>query len=105
MTTLRKAITLEMEEHGETWDDIEKLAMQTDCRDEYWHNDQHGIECDCVRDLDTEYDDGYGKPYSPHFTAWTKNRVYFPWTYDGSEAVASVPRNPCDVLTEHVGGW
>ena len=38
------------------------------------------------------------------FTAWTKNRVYFPTFIDGVESVSSAPRNPCDEKLEHIGG-
>lgn len=54
--------------------------------------------------LDVVFHCGYGHSEGPRFTAWTVNRVYFPVVYDGSEWVASVPRNPCDEVTEHVGG-
>lgn len=38
------------------------------------------------------------------FTIWTKGHVYFPAVYDGSEWVASVPRNPNNEPTQHIGG-
>ncbi len=38
------------------------------------------------------------------FTLWTSKRVYFPVQYDGNEWVDSVPRDPCDEATHHVGG-
>lgn len=41
--------------------------------------------------------------FKSYFTAWTKNRVYFPVTHDGREWVDSVPRNPCNEATKHVG--
>lgn len=50
------------------------------------------------------FDSSYGSTNGSYFTAWTKNRVYFPACYDGSEWVDSVPRNPCDQVTPHVGG-
>lgn len=51
-----------------------------------------------------EFDDGFGGSEGDAFTAWSKNFVYFPVVYDGSEWVSSVSRNPCDVATEHIGG-
>lgn len=54
--------------------------------------------------LDVEFDDGYGGTEGPAFTLWTKDNVYFPVCYDGAEWVCSVPRNPCDVASTHVGG-
>lgn len=55
-------------------------------------------------ELDREFDDGYGGAEGCSFTIWTETRVYFPVVYDGSEWISSVPRNPCDEATSHVGG-
>ena len=46
---------------------------------------------------------GYGDPEGCSFTVWTKDRVYFPAWYDSSEWITSVPRDPCDEATAHVG--
>lgn len=54
--------------------------------------------------LDVEFDNGCGGTEGPVFTAWSNDRVYFPACYDGSEWIASVPRNPCVEKTDHVGG-
>jgi len=54
--------------------------------------------------LDYDFDSGYGCEYGPCFTCWTKDRVYFPVKYDGSEWISSVPRHPCDEVTGHQGG-
>lgn len=54
--------------------------------------------------LDYEFDDGYGGTEGPSFTAWSENYVYFPACYDGSEWIATVPRNPINIATEHIGG-
>ncbi len=54
--------------------------------------------------LDVFFDNGYGGTEGCEFTLWTKNRVYFPVCYDGSEWVDSAPRHPCDEATYHVGG-
>jgi len=40
----------------------------------------------------------------PAFTVWTKEWVYFPATYDGSEWIDSVRRNPSLTPTDHIGG-
>lgn len=55
-------------------------------------------------DLDREFDSGWGLAEGKPFTAWTERRVYFPSVYDGAEAVESVPRDPCDEITCHIGG-
>lgn len=54
--------------------------------------------------LDADFDGGYGSAKGEPFTAWSQNRVYFPIVYDGAEWVGSVPRNPCDEATAHLGG-
>lgn len=54
--------------------------------------------------LDKDFDDGYGTSKGDAFTAWSQNRVFFPVVYDGAEWVESVPRDPCDEATAHVGG-
>lgn len=54
--------------------------------------------------LDREFDDGFGGTEGVPFTAWGPKFVYFPVCYDGAEWVGSVPRNPSDEKTEHLGG-
>jgi len=54
--------------------------------------------------LSVEFSDGYGSAEGPPFTLWTRKRAYFPVVYDGAEWVGSVPRDPCDEATAHVGG-
>ena len=54
--------------------------------------------------LNYDFDSGYGGSNGSFFTAWTKDVVYFPAVYDGAEWIASVPRNPCNNATKHVGG-
>jgi hypothetical protein len=56
-------------------------------------------------DMQVLFDNGYGNAEGKPFTMWTNNRVYFPVCYDGAEWVGSAPRNPCDVVTGHQGGW
>ena len=52
---------------------------------------------------DLVFDDDFGYQEGVKFTAWTEQRVYFPAVFDGREWVASVPRNPCDERTAHIG--
>jgi hypothetical protein len=85
MTTWRQLISYEMENRGETWGDIESTTFKDD-------------------EVDKEFDDGYGSTNGIPFTIWTKNTVYFPWVYDGSESAGSVSRNPDGLATKHVGG-
>ncbi len=55
-------------------------------------------------ELDREFDNGYGGSNGAPFTAWSKDRVFFPLVYDGAEWVGSVPRNPCGLRMFHQGG-
>lgn len=53
-----------------------------------------------------DFDDDYGSmPKGPSVLAWTERRVYFPVVYDGSEWLASAPRDPERRGQEHVGRW
>lgn len=83
--TWRQLIEEEMAEHGDS------LA------DAAWVPHGHGW-------MDVEFDDDHGPTEGCCFTRWTTDRVYFPAVYDGREWAASVPRNPCDEVVEHVGG-
>ena len=84
-TTWRKEITSKMIENDETWDSVESCTLSQE-------------------NLDIEFDDGFGNSMGKPFTVWTKNFVYFPAVYDGMEWADSVPRNPCNVAKNHVGG-
>jgi len=54
-------------------------------------------------EMDREFDDDLGIEEGLQFTAWSKDWVYFPVCYDGSEWVGSVPRNPNGEATSHQG--
>ena len=54
--------------------------------------------------LDYDYDAGYGAPRCNKITAWTPTRVIFVSQYDGSTALESVPRNPCNHEPSMPGG-
>lgn len=84
-TTWRKLLVDAMGETNESFADIESSTLTEG-------------------ELDTEFDNGYGLSEGVPFTVWTKNHVYFPAVYDGAEWAASVPRNPNDHATNHVGG-
>ena len=84
-TTWRKLISKALEENGESWRSVVKCTL-TDSK------------------LDAGFDCGFGGVEGKPFTLWTQQRVYFPAQYDGSEWVESVPRNPCNEVTKHVGG-
>jgi hypothetical protein len=85
LTTWREDITKEMGYKGDSWDNVVQIYPPD-------------------LDLDREFDGGYGSENGEPFTLWTKTRVYFPACYDGSELVASVPRDPCEIATQHIGG-
>ena len=83
MATWRKLIELRLKENGESFNDIIKITLTEE-------------------QLDKRFDDDFGYQEGEPFTAWTKEYVYFPVVYDGSEWVSSVPRNPCDTVTEYI---
>ncbi len=86
MTTWRKLIEQELSKNKESWKDV----LTTSPKDHKW--------------LDYYFDDDFGSIEGEPFTIWTKNKVYFPVCYDGSEWVGSVSRNPDDKPTDHIGG-
>ncbi len=85
LTTWREEISAEMEKRGETWADVVGCTLDDAA-------------------LDRRFDADFGGINGAPFTLWTKARVYFPAQYDGAEWVASVPREPCDEVSHHVGG-
>lgn len=85
MTTWKQLLTDALKQNGESWNDVESSTL-TD------------------KQLKRKFDAGYGGSEGDPFTAWTKNRVYFPAVYDGKEWVASVARNPDGKPTDHIGG-
>jgi hypothetical protein len=80
----RELIQEEMEKQNETFDDVVHSTLSED-------------------ELSKLFSIGYGWINGTPFTLWTKNRVYFPAEYDGSEFVGSAPRNPCNEKTKHIG--
>lgn len=85
MANWHDMLSSEMESHAETRNDIIGSTL-TDA------------------EMLTEFQDNYGGIEGAPFTVWTRNRVYFPACYDGCEWVASVPRNPNEEKTHHIGG-
>ncbi len=75
MNALRKLLTEELTLNNETWDDVV-------------HHTPFEVE----------------KIPLMAWTLWTHNRVYFPVVYDIYTWVKSVPRNPCNLVTQPVGG-
>lgn len=84
-TTWRMKLAAAMQEAHESFDDVVATTLSNE-------------------DMDVTFCDGFGGSEGKPFTLWTKNRVYFPVVYDGAEWVESVPRDPCDYATPHVGG-
>ena len=84
MDTWRNLITKVMQQYSESWDDVVGCTLSGKALDEKFAATSYGID---------------GQP----FTLWTKYRVYFPVTYDGTEWVDSVARHPCIESKYHVG--
>jgi hypothetical protein len=85
MTTWRKKLSSSMEDYDESFSDLVSITL----------SDQ---------ELDEDFDYSFGGIEGKDFTAWTKNRVYFPVVYDGLEWVGSVSRHPDGKPTIHQGG-
>jgi len=83
-TTWGEEFLIAFKKTGDSWDDILTTLSDEEMYEEF--SSDYG----CVE----------GKP----FTGWSSNWVYFPGMYDGSEWVDCVPRNPCKIKTDHVGG-
>ena len=81
----KKLISKEMANRGESFDDVESNTLTDD-------------------EMLIHFNKGYGSTDGKPFTVWTKNTVYFPLCYDGSEWVGSVSRNPDGKPTDHQGG-
>lgn len=84
-TNWKKGITTEMKAHNDSWDNLKKSTLSDE-------------------ELEINFDNSYGGTEGSEFTLWTKDRVYFPICYDGSEWVGSVPRKPSNEKTHHHGG-
>lgn len=54
--------------------------------------------------FDREFDGDYGDSEGCSFTAWGEKYVYFPAVFEGLEWIEYVPRNPCLIATQHIGG-
>jgi hypothetical protein len=85
-TTWRKLIDKAFEDHQDNWENVEGCTLTE-------------------QELDKRFDDGFGGIDGEPFTLWTKDFVYFPVVYDGSEWVGYAPRNPNKMKTPHQGGW
>lgn len=85
MANWKTMLTEELQENGESWDDVESNTM----------TEEQMEKC---------FDNGYGGSEGIPFTVWTKNKVYFPVVYDGAEWVGSISRNPDGKPTSHHGG-
>lgn len=85
MTTWKKSIMERMNLNAETWSDVESCTLSEE-------------------QLNIKFDNGWGNEEGLPFTVWTKNHVYFPVCYDGSEWCGSVSRNPDGKPTSHQGG-
>jgi len=94
METWRKLVTESITCYGESFSDIVGEAWKP------INNESRSSTFDQV--MDRKFDAGYGSAEGDYFTIWTKNRVYFPCEYDGSEYVGSVSRNPDFVATKHI---
>jgi hypothetical protein len=85
MITWREELHRVLAGNGESFDDIISNTMSEE-------------------EMDREFSDDWGCIEGSPFTVWTRERVYFPVCYDGSEWISWVSRNPDGKPTNHVGG-
>ena len=76
--------------------DPEGRSERRSVRRAYWPSSEFFDE------MGHQFCPGFGAEKGCWFTVWTKDRVYFPTSYDGAEGVESVPRDPCGEATRHV---
>lgn len=106
MATWRKLIKNRMDEIGDSFDNlVEHVYSLGNIPDFEYYKE---VKARYIKKkgswLDVEFDDDFGGSKGCDFTLWTKNNVYFPVVYDGSEWVGSVPRNPSNRASKHWGG-
>jgi hypothetical protein len=86
MTNWMTLIVKEMRRTGDRISDIEYTTLSNE-------------------DLLKEFDSGSGGTEGKPFTLWTKEYVYFPFSYGGgAEGVASASRYPSSYALKHIGG-
>lgn len=99
MATWRELITQEMKINDECWNDVIDFVLEQNTDGHY---DEENL--DKEPSLDANFDNGYGCAEGCYFQLWTKNNVYFPVCYDGSEFCGSASRNPNGKALIHQGG-
>lgn len=94
-TTLKALVEDELNWRGETEDDIEAILIgEGDENNLGWPERQFVDELGELEQY--EGHTGHGGDPFPGVTVWTADRIYFKQSYDGSEWVTSLPRNPTD---------
>jgi len=99
-SNMKEMILNEMKRQDESAKDIKSVKVFK----VYGYRDVEKTEEANLDALDIEFNSGYGGEEGPRFFVWTEDRVYFKQLYDGSESIASVPRNPCDEKPAFIGG-
>jgi len=104
--TWRDDIGWTLEYNGEDWSDVEDIAIGKFVvpSDKSTYAAVERVNETTDETLDSRVHWPSGGYYEVSFTVWTKNRVYFPATYDSSEWTASAPRHPNGEVTKRVGG-
>lgn len=59
---------------------------------------------EALKELDFDFDCGYGGKEGYNLFVWTKNKVIIKSVYDGSEVYHAIPRNPEAVMPDNYGG-
>ena len=98
-SNMKQMVLKKMESYDESENDIEQVKVYEILK----RYDSAKIG-ESIDDLDIEFKSGYGGENGPRFFVWTEDRIYFKQIYDGSESIASVPRNPCNETPSYIGG-
>jgi hypothetical protein len=104
MSTWREKIDWEMKAENDSWENVEFLVVGKP--PERWgpgFRERIPLEpaLTPMDELNREFDDDFGAIEGAPFCLWTYKRVYFPTSYDGSEGVMSVSRNPDGEVVNH----
>ena len=97
-TTWKKEILEEMAEHDDAWENILSVSLpeiEGIIGDEArkWFCTKP-LQPNAKRWFDVEFDAGFGAIEALAFNIWTRDRIYFSLTYDGSQWCGSLPLNP-----------
>ncbi|MHA1873264.1 MAG: hypothetical protein ACTSVB_04035 [Candidatus Heimdallarchaeaceae archaeon] len=72
-------------------EDIEAISISKRYKVMFFEKDK--VE-EALKELDFEFDSGYGLEEGPDIIVWTKDKIIVKGCYDGSEWYVRLPRHP-----------